>query len=268
MIHEKIKLTVPGSDAEAALYTYFLDVSPEISVKKRPTVVVCPGGGYAFTSDREAEPIALRLNAAGFNAVVVRYSVAPARYPTALTQVASAVKYVRENAEKCGIDENRVFTMGFSAGGHLAASYGNFWSRPFLAESLGCAREMLRPNAQVLAYPVITSGEFAHHDSIKNLLGERYELERAAQSLENFVTCDTPPTFLWHTQEDDCVPVENTLFLAAALQKAGVMTELHVFPKGGHGLSLCDETTSNHAEQNIAHVARWFELAVEFLRML
>lgn len=86
MTHEKIRLNAAGSAPSAAMYTYFLDLSPEVPVQKRPTVIVCPGGGYAFTSDREAEPIALRLNAAGLNAVVVRYSVAPARFPTALLE--------------------------------------------------------------------------------------------------------------------------------------------------------------------------------------
>ena len=82
MIHEKIKLHVPGSADYAAMYTYFLDLSKEVPIEKRPTVIVCPGGAYAFTSDREAEPIAMRFNAIGMNAVVVRYSVAPARFPT------------------------------------------------------------------------------------------------------------------------------------------------------------------------------------------
>ncbi len=265
MVHEKIKLSVSGSADYAAMYTYFLDLSPEIPVKKRPTVVVCPGGAYAFTSDREAEPIALGLNAAGINAVVVRYSVAPARFPTALLEVATAVQYVREKGEAYGCDPEKIFVIGFSAGGHLAASYGNFWSRPFVAEALGCASETLRPNGQILSYPVISSGPFAHHDSIKNLLGERYETEKENQSLENFVTKDTPPTFIWHTQTDDCVPVENSLLFVSALQKVGVKTEFHLFPEGGHGLSLCNPVTSNNPDQLMPHVAKWFNLAVEFI---
>ena len=167
MIHEKIELHVPGSADYAAMYTYFLDLSKEVPIEKRPTVIVCPGGAYAFTSDREAEPIAMRFNAIGMNAVVVRYSVAPARFPTALLEVATAVKYVREEGIKYGCDPEKVFTIGFSAGGHLAASYGNFWSRPFVAEAMNCPSELLRPNGQILSYPVITSGPFAHHDSIK-----------------------------------------------------------------------------------------------------
>lgn len=268
MIHEKVKLSVSGSAGDAAMYMYFLDLSPEIPIEKRPTVIVCPGGAYAFTSDREAEPIALGLNAAGFNAVVVRYSVAPARFPTALLEVALAVKYVREEGVKHGCDPDKVFLIGFSAGGHLAASYGNFWSQPFVSEALGCAPELLRPNGQVLSYPVISSGPFAHHDSIQNLLGERYEAERESMSLENFVTKDTPPTFVWHTQTDDCVPVENALLLVSALQKADVKTEFHLFPEGGHGLSLCNPVTSSSPAQLMPHVAKWFGLAVEFLQSL
>ena len=146
MTHEKIRLNAAGSAPSAAMYTYFLDLSPEVPVQKRPTVIVCPGGGYAFTSDREAEPIALRLNAAGLNAVVVRYSVAPARFPTALLEVASAVRYVRETGVQYGCDPDRVFLIGFSAGGHLAASYGNFWNRPFVAEALGCDAAQRSPS--------------------------------------------------------------------------------------------------------------------------
>lgn len=268
MIHEKIKLSVKGSADYAAMYTYFIDRSPEIAVQNRPTVIVCPGGGYEFTSDREAEPIALRLNASGINAVVVRYSVAPARFPTALLEVAETVKFVRENAEKYGCDRDKIFLIGFSAGGHLVANYGNFWNKPFVAEAAHCTAETLRPNGQILSYPVITAGEFAHMGSFMALLGDRYTAEKESLSLENSVTKDTPPTFIWHTQEDDCVPVENALYMVNALHRAGVKTEFHLFPCGGHGLSLCDETTSSAPEQNMPHVAHWFPLAVEFIKSL
>ena len=138
MHYETHKLSLPGSADYARFTTYFLEVSKEIPCGLRPTVVVCPGGGYGMTSDREAEPIALAYNAAGINTVVVRYSVAPARFPTALLEVATVVRYVREHGPEFGCDPNRIFVTGFSAGGHLTASYGNFWSRPFVAETLGC----------------------------------------------------------------------------------------------------------------------------------
>jgi len=268
MLHEKIKLNVEGSADYAALYTYFLDLSPEIAIEKRPTVIVCPGGGYAFTSDREAEPIAMGFNAAGFNAVVVRFSVAPARFPTALLEVATTVKYIREEGVKYGCDPDKIVIIGFSAGGHLTASYGDFWNRDFVCAALGCEKELLRPNGQILSYPVITSGEFAHEGSFRNLLGDRYDAEKENFSLENFVTEDTPPTFLWHTQPDDAVPVENSLMMVSALHEKGIRTEFHLFPDGGHGLSLCNATTSRTPDQMDAHTAKWFDLAVEFVKGL
>ena len=265
MLHQKINLSIPGSADYAALYTYFIDLSPEITVKQRPTVIVCPGGGYGMTSDREAEPIALQLAAAGINAAVLRYSVAPHRYPTALLELASAVRYVRAQGAAYGCDPDRIYTIGFSAGGHLAASYGNFWSRPFIAQALDCPSEVLKPNGQILCYPVITSGAYAHRGSFKNLLGEHYEADKAGQSLEVSVNADTPPTFIWHTQADDAVPVENSLLLVAALQRAGIRTEFHMFPSGGHGLSLATPLTSYAPSQTIPHVAKWFDLALDFI---
>ena len=268
MIHEKIKLNVEGSQDYAVMYTYFQNLSKEIPIEKRPTVIVCPGGGYGMTSDREAEPIVLGMLQAGFNALLVRYSVAPARFPTALLELATAVKYVREEGVQYGCDPEKIFIIGFSAGSHLTGSYGNFWSRPFVTEALGCETEMLRPNGQILSYPVITSGPFAHEGSFRNLLGDRYDAEKEDFSLENSVSENTPPTFLWHTQTDGAVPVENSLMMAAALQKQGIKMELHIFPEGVHGLSLCNELTASSPVHIVPQAAKWFELAVAFLKTL
>ena len=265
MHYETHKLSMPGSADYAKFTTYFFDVSPELPYEKRPTVIVCPGGGYGMTSDREAEPVAMAYNAAGINTVIVRYSVAPARFPTALLEVATAVRYVREHGPELGCDPNRIFVTGFSAGGHLTASYGNFWSRSFIAETLGCDSEVLRHNGQILCYPVITSGEYAHQGSFKNLLGEAYEAEKENHSLENFVNENTPPTFIWHTQSDNAVPIENSIFLLNALQKQGIKTEFHMYPEGVHGLSLCNHLTSKNPVMMVPHAAGWINLATEFV---
>ena len=246
------------------MYTYFLDLSPEVPIDRRPTVIVCPGGGYAFTSDREAEPIAMRLNAAGMNAVVMRYSVAPAHFPTALLEVASAVRYVRETGVQYGCDPDRVFLIGFSAGGHLAASYGNFWSRPFVAEALGCDAELLRPNGQVLSYPVITAGPYAHRGSFECLLGDRCEAEKESVSLEYSVTRETPPTFIWHTQPDDCVPVENALLFVS---RAAEGRRENGVPHVPRGRARAFALRPRHLERRSAasaENAKWFDLAVDF----
>lgn len=268
MLHEKVSLSLPGSEDYAALYTYFTNVSNEIPVGPLPTVIVCPGGGYQFTSDREAEPLALRFNAYGINAVVLRYSVKPAVFPTALLELAKTVEYVKTEGVKYGCDPDRIFTMGFSAGGHLAASYGDFWNRPFVAETIGCDPELLRIRGQLLCYPVISSGPKAHHGSIINLLGDAYDEKKDDMSLENFVTSDTPATFIWTTQDDDAVPAENSIYYVNALQKAGVKCEFHMYLSGPHGLSLADRTCSAPERMRSAHVAKWITDCIEFIDLV
>lgn len=246
MIYEVIPCKTKNSSSRAKITTYLIEHSEEIGIVKRPVVVVCPGGGYEFVSDREAEMMALKLNSFGYHAVVLRYSISPdAVYPTALTELASVVAMLRQNAEKWGIDTDRILVQGFSAGGHLAASYGMFWSEPFLAEELGVSTEMLKPNGMILCYPVITSGEFAHRSSFEKLLGDRYEELVDKMSLETQVNANTPQTFLWHTYTDDCVPVQNSLLLIDALLKQNIPVEFHMYTSGGHGLGLANKYTAN-----------------------
>ena len=173
MICKKIDISVDSYQETAALYTYFLDNSPEmIPDRKRPLVLICPGGGYEMTSDREAEPVAIQYIAKGYQAAILRYSVKPAKYPLALLQLAKAVAHLREYADEYHIDTEKIVVQGFSAGGHLACSLGVFWKKPFLSETLGVSAEQIRPNGMILCYPVITSGEYAHRGSFEALLGE------------------------------------------------------------------------------------------------
>jgi acetyl esterase/lipase len=245
------------------------DIDPQ---RKRPTVIICPGGGYGKTSDREAEPIALKFIAEDFNAIIVRYSVAPARFPAQLLELAWSVAKVRENAEEWNVDPDKISVMGFSAGGHLAASYGNLWNKSFIKEYFGFKGEENRPNGMILCYPVITSGEKAHRGSFNNLLGEKAQDEELLTllSAEKQVNDDTPPAFLWHTFEDDSVPVENSLMMAASLAEKKISTELHIFPHGWHGISLCNETVYHpdkyHGEFDENQI--WINLAVRWLKNL
>ncbi|MGB8453917.1 MAG: alpha/beta hydrolase [Anaerocolumna sp.] len=134
MIHEVIDIQVEGSQPDTKLYTYLLDNSSEINPNGvRPVVVVCPGGGYAMTSDREAEALAIKFMSMGYHAVILRYSCAPAVYPTALLELASVISLLRNKAEKWHINKDKIIVQGSSAGGHLAASYGVFWKEGFLA---------------------------------------------------------------------------------------------------------------------------------------
>lgn len=246
MIHKKIEIKARGMEAVGNLYTYFLDSSIEMRPnEKRPVILMCPGGGYEMTSDREAEPMAMQFLAMGYHVAILRYSVSPVRYPAALLQVAESVLYLKEHADEYHIDPEKIVLQGCSAGGHLAANYGIAWNRPFLTKLMGVENdpERLRVAGLLLCYPVITSGEKAHEESFRNLLGEQYEEKKEELSLENQVTPDTPPTFLWHTATDETVPVENTLYFFQACLQQGVSAELHIYPVGGHGLSLANEET-------------------------
>lgn len=246
MIHKKIEIKARGMEAVGNLYTYFLDSSIEMRPnEKRPVILMCPGGGYEMTSDREAEPMAMQFLAMGYHVAILRYSVCPVRYPAALLQVAESVLYLKEHADEYHIDSEKIVVQGCSAGGHLAANYGIAWNSPFLTKLMGMENdpERLCVAGLLLCYPVITSGEKAHEESFRNLLGEQYEEKKEELSLENQVTPDTPPTFLWHTATDETVPVENSLYFFQACLQQGVSAELHIYPVGGHGLSLANEET-------------------------
>lgn len=244
MICKEYAIQVNGSTPNTKLCTYLLSHSEEIDIRKRPLIIICPGGGYCFLSEREAEMLALQWNAYGYHAAVLYYSVEPATYPTALSEVASSVKLMKENAEEWHIDTDKIIIEGSSAGGHLAASYGMFWNREFLAKELGVSSEVLRPAGLILNYPVITSGQYAHEDSFRKLLGERFDAMKDELSLEYQVSADTPPAFIWSTNEDGLVPAENSLLLALEMRKHQIPVELHLYAKGQHGLGLADERTA------------------------
>ena len=128
MQHQVLDIRAGAAGTTAKLYTYIRDESPEMEAHRRPAVVICPGGGYGMTSDREAEPVALKFLEKGFQCFVLRYSVEPVRFPAALLQLATAVAMVRSRADKWHVNADKIAVCGFSAGGHLAASLGVFWN--------------------------------------------------------------------------------------------------------------------------------------------
>ncbi len=271
MIHQTIQLweqrdyQSQGNDGfQPTLVTYLLD-----GPKTRGAVLICPGGGYGFTSEREAEPIALQFNAAGYHAFVVYYSVAPRRHPQPLLDVSRAMCIIRENAEKWRVHPEKIAVCGFSAGGHLAASLGVFWQQSYLQNADGIQNSLNRPDALILCYPVITSGSYAHRGSFDNLLGENPSQALLDEmSLEHQVNDQTPPAFIWHTFNDNAVPVENSLLFASELRAHGVPFELHIYPEGSHGLSLATEETDDGSMGIHPHVATWIGLCTEWLRQI
>ncbi len=228
---------------DARLTLYLLDDSPEMYIHERPVILICPGGGYAELSDREAEIIALQFTAMGYHVGVLSYSVAPAVFPIALLELGQSVALLRDQAQEWNIDKDKIIVSGFSAGGHLAASYGMFWKQEWIAEKLHRQSEELKPNAMILGYPVISAGEYVHEGSFRNLLAENYENKKQELSLEHCVNQDTPRAFVWHTYEDEAVPVQNSLLLVNEMVKQHIPVEFHMFEKGKHGLALANRMT-------------------------
>ena len=278
MIYQTIPLPIDyerigaqGNGYTAAMTLYLPDNSPEIDTeRRRPTVVVLPGGGYGFRSDREAEPLVFPFLAADCNAVVVDYSIEPTRFPAALLQVAQAVALLREHAEEWHVDENRIAVMGFSAGGHLAASYGTLWNSDIVKDYYGYTNRENRPDGMILCYAVISSGDKAHRGSIDNLLGDKKDDPALLElvSCEKQVTRDTPPAFIWHTWDDGCVPVENALLMATALREKDIPFELHVYPHGQHGLSLANENVYGKWDHACDEVQSWIGMAIRWMKAL
>lgn len=233
------ELTNPG----VTLTAYLPDPSAEMpNYKTRPATLVIPGGAYVMCSDREAEPIALNFLAKGYAAFVLRYSVGKgaAKFPRPLNDAEEAMELIIANAKKWGVEKNHIAAIGFSAGGHLCAALGTMGR--------------VRPAACILGYPCILS-------SIGRILAE------PIPSLDEKVDAKTPPTFIVAAREDGCVPIENSLAYAVALDKAGVPFEMHIFEKGYHGFSVADGTVFAKAKDAAynARIKGWLDTCIDWL---
>jgi len=248
-----------SDDTDVPTITVFL---PRTVAANTPAVVVCPGGGYrALASNHEGRQVASYLNSLGVAAFVLRYRLGPRyHHPIELGDAQRAIRYVRSHATDWRLDPARIGILGFSAGGHLAMTA----STRFDAGAAGAAdavdRVSSRPDFAVLGYPVISmTEEWTHKGSRTNLLGEPFDPELAKSlSGERAVTKETPPTFLFQTNEDTTVPAENAVHYYLALRKAGVPAEMHVFEKGPHGVGLANDD---------AALSEWSKLLANWLRV-
>lgn len=216
---------------------------------KRPCILVVPGGGYCVVSPTEGELVALKFYEKGYQAFVLTYTTnllmaSPLKLQP-LNDISRAVRYIRKNADEYNVKENNLIICGFSAGGHLCGSLCVHYEDIVdgAEEYAGISN---RPDAAILCYPVITSGENAHRDSFIALLGNDATLEELEyMSLEKQVREQTPPCFLWATATDEAVPVENSEMFANACRKKGVPCSFHMFTSGAHGLSLANDDWAN-----------------------
>lgn len=231
----------------------------------RPCMLILPGGGYGMVSDREGEPIAMHLLPQGYDVFVLRYSVAPHRFPTQLREVAAAMELIHTNANSWHCDTGRIAIMGFSAGGHLAAHYTTCYACDPVREVFPQSKPV---QACVLSYPVITADpQHAHQGSFQKLLGRYPETEEEFSffSCDRQVSANTPPTFLWHTAADNLVPVMNSLLYAQALSRHNVPYELHIYPHGWHGLATADPQTNGQLPAEFSYVKDWIPAMLQWL---
>ena len=253
----------PGSqgtaDADVPAITVYL---PRTMAPNTPAMIVCPGGGYqALAANHEGRQVANYLNSLGVAAFVLRYRLGPRyRHPIQIGDAQRAIRTVRAKAAEWRIDPARIGIMGFSAGGHLAMSASTIFDSGNAQAEDAIDRAASRPDFTVLGYPVISmTAAWTHQGSKRNLLGDPADPELAKKlSGELAVTKDTPPTFIFQTNQDASVPAENAVHYFLALRQAGVPAEMHVFERGVHGVGLAN---------NDPALAPWSSLLGNWLRV-
>lgn len=258
------QLGADGCNAYVDCYIPEKMTEMQLNYEKRRCLVICPGGGYQMTSAREAEPIALNFLAEGYCAFVVYYSTKPHSFPQQLLEVAGAMEVIAKHQEEWACDIHNVAIMGFSAGGHLASQYAN---RHDCAEVRAVFPESKPVQKAVLAYPVITDDiAYSHKSSVDNYVGcDTEERNVQGRSSEMMVGPHTPPTFIWATADDNCVPVENSLIYAKALSAYKIPYELHIYPYGDHGLATADYQTCNVVSEQTKICHRWMTDCIRWL---
>lgn len=270
MLYEKIYLK--------ELYELNTDAFIEIAVpynndslmrEKSKAIVIVPGGSYSFTSNREADPVAIEYQRQGFVTIVLRYTV-KTEYPVPMKELAFTVDYIRKNAFRYYIDKDKITIIGFSAGGHLTASYGYLYKKQEFLREVSLEADMIKPNCLVLSYPVITMGDLTHLESKLNITSNKEENIKLL-SVENNIDSSYPPTFVWTTMEDTCVPYQNSSLLVASLEKNNVPHEYFLYPYLDHGLSVISPLIHlpEELEDNaFIEVSKWFDKSVEFIKKI
>ncbi|SFL35528.1 Acetyl esterase/lipase [Paenibacillus sp. 1_12] len=209
-----------------------------------PCMIICPGGGYRALSEQDGEPTARWLNQLGISAVVLKYRVAPYHHPCPLTDAQRAIRYIRYSAKEWNIDPQRIGILGFSSGGHLAATAGTHPDSGKPAHEDPIERESSEVSLMVLCYARITMLHYEHPYNA-NLMGPNPSYEtRYFLSNEKHVNADTPPVFLWITADDQNIQTGHNLLFASALSDHKIPFEMHIFESGKHGLGLAEDHPS------------------------
>ena len=266
-LYEYFKVEKP-QNADGVLYCYLVNQAPGINInRKHPAMLILPGGGYSHTSDREAEPVALKFLSKDYNAFILRYSCKPVKHPVQLQETAMAMAYIRSNANELNVREDKVAVIGFSAGGHLAGMTSLLYNDESL-NFLGDKKALVRPNETIYMYPVVSNSGRAHVSSFNNICGDDEQLKERL-SLENLVTSESPACFIVSTFEDGSVPCQNSLKLATAYDDKRVPFSIHIFEKGVHGMSIGEQSVYNTGLPYLSAMAKdypkWVDMALVWL---
>lgn len=248
---------------QVPLTGYLQDFTQDGGIRNiRPVVVICPGGGYRFRSERERDPVALHFFAMSYNVFILDYSVQEeASSLNPLIEASEAIIKIREHAVDWMCNPHGIAILGFSAGGHVAASLATLHDHPRLQAVFDTKDGLNCPDAAVLCYPVISTKDGIGHQESAAWVSGKSEEDRILFSLEDQVTANTAPCFIWHTVSDGSVPVENSMLFASALRAKDIPFALHLFTEGDHGLSMC-----NHEVRTPHEACRaWVDLASTWL---
>ncbi len=264
MIHQTVQLCPDAP--HVTLKTYLYDTRN----KKSDAILVIPGGGYSnVCADREGEDVALAFSVLGLKAFVLTYSTKEkAKFPRPLIEASLAMAHIRENAEAYGINPDRVFVVGFSAGGHLAGSLGTMWHKQCIYDATGMPYGLNRPTGMILCYPVLCYFDKTHKGTFYNAFGTKEPTEAQINelSVERNVDERTCPAFLLHTSDDSAVNILNNVYMQEALAKHNIPFEAHIYPHGPHGIALANEVTANSPAMINPAFAEWPRLAAAWMK--
>lgn len=257
-----LKEIEPSLQSSNAILRIYISSRNE-AVSLRPGMLVLPGGGYSMCSPREAEPIAFRFLAEGFNCFILDYSPYQ-KYPVPHLEVAAAMNYIRKHEVEFDLIKDSLSIIGFSAGGHLAASYSYLFRE--LVDQLCFDPEFIKPRATLLGYPVTLMNEKTHQGTKEIITGLEPELIRKLD-VPSHITIEYPPTFVWATKDDEMVPVENSIELAKALERNHVKHKCIIYESGRHGLSLDNRSVylKSDITEKMKNVRDWASQAADFV---
>lgn len=267
MINEKIFLKNHYNIDSDAWIEINVPYTNDITLRnKSKAIIIVPGGAYSYVSNREADPVAVEYLKEDFTTITLHYSV-KSEYPKPMLELAYTIDYLRKNLDKYYIDKNKISVIGFSAGGHLVSSYGYLYKKKEFLDIIKLEKENIKPNALVLSYPVITMGEYTHFETRDNISNNKPELLDLL-SVEKNIDEEYPPTFIWTTKEDLCVPYQNSELIVSELIKHNVSHEYFLYPYLNHGLSVINPMLYSKEQIDDIHfqeVSVWFKKSVNFI---